>query len=165
MIRPLPKKKHPSSLNDYRPVALTPIVMKCFERIVLRYLLTFTASHSDPFQFAYRPNRGTDDAILTLLHNAFMHLNKTGSFVRILFIDFSSAFNTIQPHLLARKLLDMNVKPSLVLWIVHFLVNRTQPVSMMLHPLQGLLPQVRRKALCSLQHCLQCTQMTVEVQT
>eukprot|EP00745_Piridium_sociabile_P040895 TRINITY_DN7963_c0_g1_i8.p1 TRINITY_DN7963_c0_g1~~TRINITY_DN7963_c0_g1_i8.p1 ORF type:complete len:536 (+),score=69.46 TRINITY_DN7963_c0_g1_i8:209-1816(+) len=103
IICPIPKKKSPTTLNDYRPIALTSIVMKCFERIVLRYLLTFTSQHFDPLQFAYKPNRSIDDAILTLLHNAFFHLNNRGSFVRILFIDFSSAFNTIQPHLLAKK--------------------------------------------------------------
>ena len=128
LISPVPKKKTPSCLNDYRPVALTPIVMKCFERLVLKRLLTFTSQHLDPFQFAYKPNRGTDDALLTLLHNAFMHVNNTGSFIRILFVDFSSAFNTIQPHLLALKLLDLSVSPNLILWLVNFLVNRTQSV-------------------------------------
>ena len=74
-IYPIPKKKNPSSLNDYRPVALTSIVMKCFEKPVLRRLLTFTNEHLDPLQFAYKPHRGTDDAILTVLHNAFLHLD------------------------------------------------------------------------------------------
>ncbi|KAI3375473.1 hypothetical protein L3Q82_003795 [Scortum barcoo] len=30
-IIPVPKNSKPSSLNDYRPVALTPIITKCFE--------------------------------------------------------------------------------------------------------------------------------------
>ncbi|XP_051554708.1 uncharacterized protein LOC127441387 [Myxocyprinus asiaticus] len=34
VIVPVPKKPQPSCLNDYRPVALTSIVMKCFERLV-----------------------------------------------------------------------------------------------------------------------------------
>ena len=34
VIVPLPKKTTINSLNDYRPVALTPIVMKCFEKLV-----------------------------------------------------------------------------------------------------------------------------------
>ena len=102
--------------------------MKCFERIVLKHLIGFTGQQSDPLQFAYKPNRGTDDAVLTLLHNAFMHVNQVGSFVRILFVDFSSAFNTIQPHLLAHKLLTLNVDPKLILWLVNFLINRTQSV-------------------------------------
>ena len=41
-ICPVPKSRNPSSLNDFRPVALTSIVMKCFERIILRYLKSQT---------------------------------------------------------------------------------------------------------------------------
>jgi hypothetical protein len=102
--------------------------MKCFERIVLLRLLNQVKPHQDPFQFAYKQNRCTDDATLTLLHHAYTHLEKPGSFVRILFIDFSSAFNTIQPCLVAQKLIRYNVTPRLILWIVDFLVNRTQSV-------------------------------------
>ncbi|XP_061631005.1 uncharacterized protein LOC133478672 [Phyllopteryx taeniolatus] len=38
-IIPVPKKSSPSCLDDYRPVALTPILMKCFARLVLPPLL------------------------------------------------------------------------------------------------------------------------------
>ena len=68
IICPFLKKKNTSSLNDYRPVSLTSIVIKCFEKLVLRRLLTFTNEYLDPLQFAYKPHRRTDDAILTLLH-------------------------------------------------------------------------------------------------
>ena len=128
VICPIPKKKNPSSLNDYRPVALTSIVMKCFEKLILRRLFTFTNKNLDPLQFAYKPHRGTDDAILSVLHNAFLHLDKAGSYVHMLFIDFSSAFNTIQPHLLALKLLHMDVSHKLILWIVNFLLHRSLSV-------------------------------------
>ncbi|KAK3530672.1 hypothetical protein QTP86_031659, partial [Hemibagrus guttatus] len=37
-ISPVPKHSSPKCPNDYRPVALTPIVMKCFERLVLAHL-------------------------------------------------------------------------------------------------------------------------------
>ena len=107
---------------------MTSIVLKCFEKLVLRRLLTFTNEHLDPLRFAYKPHRGTDDAILTVLHNAFLHLDKAGSYVRMLFIDFSSVFNTIQPHLLALKLLHLDVNPKLILWIVNFLLHRSQSV-------------------------------------
>ena len=59
---------------------------------------------------------------------AMVNLEKQGSFVRILFIDFSSAFNAIQPQLMASKLLKLDVNPRLILWIVDFLVNRSQTV-------------------------------------
>jgi len=128
IICPVPKSRSPSELSDYRPVALTSIVMKCFERIILKKILSQTHQSLDPFQFAYRQNRSTDDATLTLLNNSYTHLEEPGSFVRILFIDFSSAFNTIQPHLMALKLQSLDVNPKLILWIVSFLTNRTQSV-------------------------------------
>ena len=43
-----------------------------------------------------------------------------------MFVDFSSALNTIQPHLVARKLTTFEVNPHVILWITDFLVNRPQ---------------------------------------
>ena len=53
----------------------------------------------DPNQFAYRAEKGVEDALLTLTNNIYEHLVQAKSLVKIVFIDFSSAFNTIQPHL------------------------------------------------------------------
>ncbi|KAI4873821.1 hypothetical protein NFI96_014420, partial [Prochilodus magdalenae] len=53
-IVPLPKKSVVTCLNDYRPVALTPIVMKCFERIVMSHIQETIPDNLDPLQFAYR---------------------------------------------------------------------------------------------------------------
>ena len=105
--------------------------MKCFEKVVLSRLVPRIQPHADPLQFAYKKDRGTDDATLTLLHHAFTRLDHKGSFARILFIDFSSAFNTIQPHVLAHKLTQAGVNAKVVLWIVNFLVERTQKVHFM----------------------------------
>lgn len=42
-IVPLPKKTFNSSPNDFCPVALTPVIMKCFERLVLIQVLIHTS--------------------------------------------------------------------------------------------------------------------------
>ena len=126
MICPIPKNNSPSDLSDYRPIAITSVVMKCFEKIVLHHLLDLTKGMQDPFQFAYKPNRSIEDAILTLLHNTFLHTNNPKSYVRILFADFSSAFNTIKPYHLAKKLVRLNISPKLVIWIINFLSHRKQ---------------------------------------
>lgn len=55
----VPVPKHSTCLNDYCPVALTPIVMKCLERLVLAHLKTCLPHTLDPHQFAYRSNRST----------------------------------------------------------------------------------------------------------
>ena len=122
MICPVPKNNSPSDISDYRPIAITSVVMKCFEKIVLHHLLDLTKGMQDPFQFAYKPNRSIEDAILILLHNTFLHTNN----VRILFPDFSSAFNTIKPYHLAKKLVRLNISPKLVIWIINFLSHRKQ---------------------------------------
>ena len=127
-MRPIPKKSNPSVLNDYRPIALTSVVMKCFERLILSRLLKETCKHLDPLQFAYRHNRSTEDAVITMLNYVLEHLQERGSYVRILFADLSSAFNTIKPHLLAKKMKDLGVSREIILWILVFLTNRRQCV-------------------------------------
>ncbi|KAK3510107.1 hypothetical protein QTP70_026726 [Hemibagrus guttatus] len=88
-IIPVPKRSPVSCLNDYCPVARTPIIMKCFERLVMRHIKNLLPPSLDPMQFAHRPNRSTDDAISTTLHLSLTHLYDKGTYVRMLFIDFS----------------------------------------------------------------------------
>ncbi len=51
----------------------------------------------DPLQFAYRSNRSTDDAIAFTLCTALSHLENKYTYVRMLFVDYSLAFNTMVP--------------------------------------------------------------------
>ncbi|KAK7880799.1 hypothetical protein WMY93_032562 [Mugilogobius chulae] len=59
-----------------------------------------------------------------LLHPLLQHLESPGSFASILFIDFSSAINTIQRHHMIEKLHRLNLSPYLIHWIYNFLSNR-----------------------------------------
>ena len=81
-------------------------------------------------QFAYRKNKSVDDALLVFLNNITKHLDVPKYYARVLFIEFSSALNTIQPHLLAQKLIALNVNTSTILWIIEFLTHRTQYVNL-----------------------------------
>ncbi len=90
-IVPIPKKNKITCLNDWRPVALTPIFSKCFEKLVRDYICSVLPASLDPLQFAYRSNRSTDDAIAFTLHTALSHLENKNTYVRMLFVDYSSA--------------------------------------------------------------------------
>ncbi len=120
-IIPIPKKPKITGPNDYRPVALTSVVMRSFEKLVLAYLKDITAPLLDPLQFAYRANRSVDDAVNMGLHYILQHLDRPGTYVRILFVDFSSAFNTIISDLLLPKLTQLSVPTSVFQWITSFL--------------------------------------------
>ncbi len=127
-IIPVPKKPKITGLNDYRPVALTSVAMKTFERLVLAYLKASTGPLLYPLQFAYRANRSVDDAVNMGLHFILQHLDRPGTYVRILFVDFSSAFNTIIPDTLQNKLTQLSVPTSICQWITSFLTDRQQLV-------------------------------------
>lgn len=81
------------------------------ERVVLGYLRD---THlSDQLQFTYKAQKGTEDAILTLLHVISKHIQYPGAFARILFIVFSSAFNTVRTDILLDRLLKLDTNGSL----------------------------------------------------
>ncbi|KAI4882182.1 hypothetical protein NFI96_005778 [Prochilodus magdalenae] len=93
----VPKSSTVTGLNDYRLIALMPIVTKCFERLVMTHIKATIDVTVDPHQYAYRKNRSTDDAISSVVHTALTYLEQKDSYVRMLFVDFTSALNT--PHL------------------------------------------------------------------
>ena len=95
--------------------------MKCFERLVKDHFTSTLPATLDPLQFAYRPNWSTDEAIAITLHTALSHLDKRNTYVRMLFIDYSSAFNTIVPSKLIIKLEAMGLNPALCKWVLDFL--------------------------------------------
>ncbi len=64
-------------------------------KMVLAHLKDITGPLLDPLQFAYRANRSVDDAVNMGQHYVFQHLDRPWTYVRILFVDFSSAFNAI----------------------------------------------------------------------
>lgn len=77
------------------------------ERVVCQQL--------DPLQFAYRVGHGVEDAILILLDKAAKHLDSK-ILQRNLFMDFSSAFNTVNINTLLRRLEELQHQ-TLILWI------------------------------------------------
>lgn len=60
------------------------------------------------------------------LYSALTHLDSRNSYVRMLFIDFSSAFNTVIPSKLISKHSQLGISTSLYNWTLDFLTNRPQ---------------------------------------
>lgn len=128
-IIPVAKVPKPSELNDYRPIALTSLVMKSFEHLVKKYIVSVTQHLIDPLQFAYQASRGVEDAITTVLHLLHSHLEKPKTHAKILFVDFSSAFNCILPNILAATLTkEFLIDSRTLAWVTNFLSSRIQQV-------------------------------------
>jgi hypothetical protein len=86
-------------------MVLASVAITCFERLVMVHINTIP-----DIQFAYRPNRSTDDTISIALHTVLSHLDKKNTYVRTLLIRYSSVFNTIVPSKLFKKAMDPGTK-------------------------------------------------------
>ena len=102
------------------------MLVEVFEKIICDHLSK--AVRLDPFQFAYRTNGSVEDAVSLGIHSILQHLESPGDYTKVLFIYYSSAFNTILPSKLFYKLQNMGVQNSLCHWILDFLQQRTQVV-------------------------------------
>ena len=109
----MPKEAKVICLNDYRPVALMSVAIKCFEMLVMAHINSILPDVLDPLQLKYRPDRSTDDAISITLHTALSHLGKRNTYLRMPFIDYSSVFNTIVPTKLITKLVTLGLNTSI----------------------------------------------------
>lgn len=56
-------------------MALTLVIMKWFEKLVLQQLQDYLPPDLNLYQFAYCANRSTEDFIAVALHSVLSHLN------------------------------------------------------------------------------------------
>ncbi|XDV21520.1 hypothetical protein PO909_026611 [Leuciscus waleckii] len=102
------------------PDGISALLLKsCAEELTVAWCPIFQQS---------RPGRSTEDAVNTVTYFITKHLENPKAYARLLFVDFSSAFNTVQPHRLIQKLKMFNVNSFLIKWYLSFLTNRTQQV-------------------------------------
>ncbi len=102
------KKPFISGLNYDRPDALTSVVIKSLERLVLAHLKDITGPLLDPLPFAYWANRSVDDAVNMGLLYILQHFDSPGTHTCL----WTSPFNIIIPDILSSKLTQLTVPAS-----------------------------------------------------
>ena len=128
-ITPIPKGAASPVVSNYRPISITPVLSKVFERLVASRLSTFLERSGmlPACLFAYRKGLGTCDALLAISHllqNTLEH----GSEARLVQIDFSAAFDRVNHRGLLYKLQSMGIGGSILSIISQFLEGRTHRV-------------------------------------
>ena len=128
VISPVPKTAKPSSFSDLRPISVTPILSRLFERCLVRnYILPFIPEDDLQDQFAYRFTGSTTSALINTFHH-ITHMLDDNDFVRCIFVDYSKAFDCVDHLLLFKKLLKLPLKSNVILWLMNFLQSRSQAV-------------------------------------
>ena len=129
-VTPIPKGSSPTQYPlDYRPISITPILSKIFEKLLARRIYGFVNSRSllPSTQFGFRKGLGTADALLNLTHDLQLSLDQRAE-SRVVSLDFSSAFDLVNHHALLYKLRSIGFGGPIYDILSQFLSNRKQRV-------------------------------------
>jgi len=123
-IVPLPKVKEctTKSLNceDFRGIAISPVVSKIFENCLLAKLGDFFATQNN--QFGFKKGLGCNHAIYTV-HRVVENFVNGGNTVNLCSIDISKAFDKVNNHALFMKLMKRNLPLALLDLLENWLQN------------------------------------------
>lgn len=108
LITPIPKTKHPTSVQHYRSIAILSTISKERERLVSDQIIEFLNENNllDTCQFAYRRNSSTQTCVIRMLDDIRLAADKRKVTVSI-FFDFFKAFDRIQHNILLNKLVEI----------------------------------------------------------
>ena len=125
----LPKHNSPKGFNDLRPITLTNSLAKIFERVVLNRVALHMSRTIGPDQHAYKRHHSTCTALTHSMHSWLNFLdNPTSYYIRNLMLDFSKAFDSVEPALVVGKLYSYEFPHWFVTFCWNFLTQRIQRV-------------------------------------
>ena len=119
-------------MNNYRPVSNLCFIAKILEKLVLSQVSSYLNSHNlyNACHSAYRPGHSTETALLKVVNDLFLSLNK-GNISVLALLDFSSAFDTIDHTILVHRLhTDFGFTDTVLQWFSSYLTDRTHYVSL-----------------------------------
>ena len=129
VITPVHKNGSRESFSNYRPIAVTSVVCRVMERIMVSVMLDYisTSNVISPSQHGFLPKRSVETAGLVFYSFLLKNLD-LGKNVDVLLLDFAKAFEKVPHGLLVQKLYSYGFRDPLLGWISDFLKDRTQTV-------------------------------------
>ena len=127
-VVPIPKLNPPKSIqSDLRPISLTSILSKHLESFIGNWILEAIAQKMDVYQYGGLKGLSTTHALIDMIHHWHTMIHKRDT-VRIMFIDYSKAFDTVNHNTLIDKFRKLDIHPLLLRWLQSFLYQRQQRV-------------------------------------
>ena len=128
-IRHIPKVRPPKLIHkDLRPISLTPVLSKCLEKFICDWITDITSDQVDPKQYGSIKGTSTVHALIELVHEWKYALDTLETMIRILFVDFSKAFDRVDHHTLLIKCTSLGLPNFIIKWLTSFLCQRKQRV-------------------------------------
>ena len=127
-VVPVHKKGDKGSVENYRPISLTCLFMKVFERCIKTKLLAECEQHLDSRQHGFMNGKSCTTQMVPFTDNLALALNNK-SRVDIIYFDFAKAFDTVSHDLILHKLKYLYGVDGLMLrFIRSYLQGRQQQV-------------------------------------
>ena len=126
-MKPVPKCNPVERLeDDIRPISITPCLAKIAESFMSSYFNDHFNDFIDDNQFGSTKGRSTTLALIKFSHDLFVASDNSANIIRVLFIDFSKAFDLVDHNKLMHKMIQNNFPPHITAWSISFLENRNQ---------------------------------------
>ena len=128
-VCPIPKVDHPTSIEEYRPISVLPVLSKVYERVILHQLCAYidNATLYNTTQSGFRKGHSTSTILLKIRDDIIRAMNRSEVTLAIL-IDYSKAFDTIEHELLLTKLLKLGFSVDAIKILHSYLTDRNQYV-------------------------------------
>ena len=114
---------------NYRPISLTSHIIKLFEKIVRKAIVTYIEDNKlfNSTQHGFRMGRSCLSQLLAH-YDKILSFLENGMNVDVVYLDFSKAFDKVDYDILLKKLSDLGIGGKIGRWIHSFLTGRRQCV-------------------------------------
>ena len=127
-VVPIHKKGAKMEVENYRPISLTCLIMKIFERIVRDEILLKCESKLNPNQHGFLPGKSCVTQMLTFSESLAYSLNNNVQ-TDVIYFDFAKAFDSVNHDILLSKLKhEFCLDGRLLKFLVDYLSDRNQCV-------------------------------------
>ena len=127
-VVPIHKKGPKADVENYRPISLTSLVMKVFERIVKDELMTRTRHKLNENQHGFMPHKSCTTQMLTFVDSLSLSINEN---VRtdVIYFDFAKAFDSVNHDIILSKLKhQFDIDGTFLKFLRNYLIDRKQRV-------------------------------------
>ena len=127
-VVPIHKKGPKNDVTNYRPVSLTSLVMKVFEKCIRDKIYNLCKDKITPNQHGFLPNRSCTTQLVPFVNSLSFTLNCKGQ-SDIIYFDFAKAFDSENHDIILEKLQNIfDINGLLLNFIKNYLMGRKQRV-------------------------------------
>ena len=127
-VVPIHKKSDKSCVENYRPISLTSLIMKIFEKCIRNKLHDICLDKITAKQHGFLPSKSCTTQMIEFTADLAINLNSKLQ-TDIVYFDFAKAFDSVSHDIILHKLkYNYGIDGKLLNFLLNYLINRKQRV-------------------------------------